>query len=113
VPSIFEQNEDLLHDTVDEYLGDTIALSTDGGVTFTDILGFILMNGQAVTGFSELDAINFRPRFKVRKTNLLDPKVNWRLRCPKLLGAGNWRMSGETIDEQGRYWVLDIQKASN
>lgn len=95
---------------VDERLGDTISYSTDSGVTFTDLPGFVLFFTEGF-GLNSLDsALGSRPRVKIRKDLIgeVNPRTH-RLRHPRL-GADTYRPGNDDPDDQGRYVIFDIQK---
>lgn len=99
-----------LDDAVDERLADTISYSVDGA-TFADLPGYVLPATVGI-GFGELDpGLGTRWRIKIRQSLIPLPTRDHRLTHP-MLGADVWRPAGEEPEEQGRYWIFDIQKAA-
>ena len=100
----------LMDEEVDARLADTIPY--DSGAGFVDIPGYVIPFGEGL-GLDGLDpSLGTRWRVKVRKSLVPDPSRDHRLTHHKL-GAGIWRPSGEDPEDQGRYWIFDIQKASD
>lgn len=96
---------------VDARLADTISYSTDGGATFVPTPGFILPFTESF-GLGGIDApLGSRMRVKIAKAILAAPLPTHRLTHP-LLGADTWKPAGEDPDQQGRYWIFDIQKVA-
>lgn len=100
----------LMDRTVDAALNDTIHYSTNGGTSFVDHPGFIIFPEEAVGGFG-IDEINSRPQLKISKELVPEISGSHRFTCVGRLGAGAWRPSTKKPASQGRYWLVDIQKA--
>ena len=99
-----------MDEAIDERLSDTIAYSTDEGATYDDIAGYVLPFAEGL-GLNEIDSpLGARWRVKVRKTLVDEPSRTHRLKHPKLGVDTVWRPAGEDPDDQGRYWIFDIQK---
>jgi len=95
---------------VDARLSDTVAYSTDEGATFTNIAAYVLPFAEGL-GLNEIDpALGSRWRIKVAKSIVDEPKRTHRLKHHKLGANTVWRPAGDDPDEQGRYWIFDIQK---
>ena len=108
--SDWDTHSAVMDEVVDERLGDTISYSLDG-VTFTDLKGFVLPFGESI-GLDGIDpTLGTRWRGKIRKTLVAEPLGSHRLRHPKL-GADTWRPAADDPENQGRYWLFDIQKVS-
>lgn len=108
----WETHSPQMDDDIDSRLGDTISLSLDAGATFSDIVGYILLVvvSSGIDGFDE--TLGYRPRAKIRKTIIgADPpdRSVVRLRSAKL-GDFTYQPAGGEPDDQGRYWLFDIQK---
>jgi hypothetical protein len=101
-----------MDEDVDAHLSDTISYSTDEGATFNDIAGFVLPFAEGLALGPIDPSLGSRYRVKVRKSLVAAPDRTHRLRQPKL-GAGTFRPSGDDPDEQGRYWIFDIQKVED
>lgn len=106
--SAWDQAAALLDAKVDEYLGDDIDYAANG-VTFAPIKGFVLLN-MASLGLESIDEIvGSRNRVKIAKAVLPRPERTHRLRHPRL-GSGTFRPAGTVPEEQGRYWLFDVEK---
>ncbi len=96
---------------VDAALGDTIQLALNG-TSFVDQPGFVLTVGSTdgLAGFDEI--LGSRIRVKMAKSIIGEdePSRDIRLKAAKL-GADTYRPAGSKPDDQGRYWLFDIQKA--
>ena len=97
---------------VDELLGDTISLSTNGGASYTTVGGFILLvvGSSGIDGFDE--TLGYKPRAKLHKSLIGEEPPNRdtvRIRAGKL-GGLTYQPAGGEPDDQGRYWLFDIQK---
>lgn len=95
---------------VDNGLGDTIQLALNG-LTFVDVQGFVLpfAASEGLGAFDE--TLGSRIRVKLAKAIVgeEEPSRAIRLRSAKL-GSSTWRPAGSHPDDQGRYWIFDIQK---
>ena len=95
---------------VDDRLADTIRYATDG-IPFEDVAGYVIPYTEGLA-LGEIDpSLGSRYRVKIAKAVMPEILQRHRLKHPKL-GADTWRPAGEDPDEQGRYWIFDIQKAS-
>ena len=93
---------------VDARLGDTIAYAANG-VTFVNIKGFVLFT-DTPSGLDATDEIfDARPRVKIAKSVVPYPDPQHRLRSAKL-GAATYRPAGSVPEEQGRYWLFDVER---
>lgn len=114
MPISWEAAEQLLDDKADAFVGDSIELSVDGGSTFVLRRGYYLPVAQnaGIEAFDEV--LGNKHRFKMRKAYFPGGRfpsfANDRIRCSKT-GSTIWRPSGSEPDEQGRYFVFDVQKA--
>jgi len=103
-----------MDEKVDEHLGDAIYISFDQGATYDEVKGFYTptVGGQGLEGFDEI--LGSRPRLKLRKTLFpgeREPSHEMdRFRSAKM-GAFVYRPSGSNPDEQGRYFIFDVQRA--
>lgn len=93
---------------VDARLSDTIAYSIDEGASFDEVAGYILPFAEGL-GLGPIDPIlGSRYRAKIAKALIPEPDRTHRLRHPKL-GDATFRPAGADPDDQGRYWIFDIQ----
>lgn len=93
---------------VDEHLSDTISYALDGA-TFVDMPGYVVVFSEGL-GLGEIDpTLGSRNRVKIAKSLVPEVLLTHRLRHEKL-GAGTFRPAGENPDEQGRYWIFDVQE---
>jgi len=98
--------------SVDARLADTISYSPNGGATYVDMLGYVLPFSQGL-GLDELDpTLGSRWRVKLAKALVPLPARTHRLQHPKLGVGTTWRPAGNDPEDQGRYWIFDIQKAA-
>ncbi len=99
---------------VDERLGEKIYVSFDRGASYDEVKGFYTptVGSQGLVGFDEI--LGSRPRLKLRKTLFpgeREPNFETdRFRSVKM-GAFVYRPSGSNPDEQGRYFIFDVQRA--
>ena len=96
---------------IDARLADTVAFSPDGDADepFVDIAAFVLPYPEGLN-LGELDpTLGARWRIKVAKANVPEILAQQHYRHHKL-GDATWRPAGEDPDDQGRYWIFDIQK---
>jgi len=105
-----------MDEQVDERLGEVIFISLDGGETYTSVKGFYTPVATGLGGLQGFDEpLGSRPRLKLRKTHFpgeREPSFETdRFRCAKM-GAFVYRPSGSQPDEQGRYFLFDVQRAS-
>ena len=108
----WESASPIMDGKVDQILGDTFSVSLDGGQTYEPRKGFYLPVS-AGGGFSPYDEnLGSKPRVKMSKDILGDTPPDRRyvrLRYAKL-GDATYCPGGAEPDEQGRYWIFDIQK---
>ncbi len=106
----WEQASQLMDDTVDDTLGDTISYAANG-VSFSEIRGFVIFFGAppVLDGIDEI--IGSRPRAKIAKSKVPYPDPSHRLRCPKRLGPHTFKPAGALPEEQGRYYIFDLERA--
>lgn len=104
----WDQASAAMDSAVDALLGDTIAYAANG-VTFVDIKGFVLFT-DAPLGLDATDEIfDSRPRVKIDRTVVPYPDPQHRLRHAKL-GPGTYRPAGSVPEQQGRYWLFDVER---
>lgn len=101
-----------MDEDVDAHLSDTILYSTSAGV-FEEIPGYILPFAEGLALGPVDGALGSRWRVKIAKAHIEEPSRNHRLRHPKLGDDAVWRPAGENPDDQGRYWIFDIQKVDD
>jgi hypothetical protein len=94
---------------VDSTLADPVLYSI-GGAPFRAIDAFIKFE-ETATGFGEIDELMDRVRLKVARNIIERPRMGDRVRCHERLGSGTWRPVNENHSEQGRYWLVDLQRA--
>lgn len=103
-----------LDDSVDDVLGDSIEVRHGVG-PWVPRMAFIQFDvaGSSNQGFGidEIDSLRTRTRLKIRQTHIPTPSTAVTIRATGKL-AGIWRLSGDIPEQEGRYWLLDIQKAS-
>lgn len=97
---------------VDDLLGDTLSLSTNAGASYTTVSGFILLvvASSGIDGFDE--TLGYKPRVKLSKAIIGEEppdRDTVRIRAGKL-GGLTYQPAGGEPDDQGRYWLFDIQK---
>ena len=113
MPADWDSASAQMDDAVDARLGDTIQLSIDGGNTFLPVKGYYLP--YAAGGGLEIydEPLGQKPRFKLQVKHFpggRQPSFDYdRMRCAKA-GPFTFRPSGSAPDEQGRYFIFDIQK---
>lgn len=95
---------------VDDILGDRILYAIDG-LNYEKMAAFIVFIDAGQTGMDELDLLQARKRVKIAKHLVPDPGPRDRLQHPKL-GGGIFQPGTDSPDEDGRYWIFDVQKAS-
>lgn len=95
--------------TVDEWLGDDILMSVSGGAWVT-IKAFVQFDHGGL-GLDAIDELQQRQRIKVSKAIVAEPGDLHRFRASKL-GADTWKPVAKDPDNDGSYWVFDIQKAA-
>jgi hypothetical protein len=94
---------------VDQHLGDTVEVSIAGGA-FVPRKAFVLEEN-GVIGLDPIDNLAQKQRIKIDKSIVPDPGDTVRFRGAKL-GADTWMPCGDVPETAGRYWLLEIQKAS-
>lgn len=114
MPMDWDAASSLMDDKVDDLLGDTINMSTDGGATFTARKGFYLpfAASPGIEGIDEIMAS--KPMLKVRKSLFPGgryPSYDYDRFQTAKLGAAVFRPSGAEPQDQGRYYIFDVQKA--
>lgn len=93
---------------VDDRLGDAIDYAANG-VTFVAIKGFVQFT-PAPDGLDATDEIfDVRPRVKIAKAIVPYPDPQHRLRAARL-GNATYRPAGSVPENQGRYWVFDVER---
>lgn len=101
-----------MDEDVDARLSDTINYSTDEGASYEEIAGYVLPFAEGL-GLGPIDApLGSRYRVKIRKTLIPEPHRTHRLRH-RLLGDATYRPAGSDPDDQGRYWIFDVQKVED
>lgn len=106
--SNWDDHAALMDATVDDRLGDTIEYAANG-VNFVDMKGYVQFT-DAVSGLDATDEIfDSRPRVKIAKAVLPYPDPAHRLKSTKL-GAATYRPGGSVPQEQGRYWLFDVER---
>jgi hypothetical protein len=95
---------------VDDRVGDRISYSI-GGAPATMLPGFVI-TVNAPRNLEDFDEIlGTAKRVKIAKRLVPKPNLEVRVEHPKL-GAGKFRPIGDEPDEDDRYWLFDVQKAS-
>lgn len=93
---------------VDARLGDTISYAANG-VTFVDVSGFVLFTDVPLGLDASDEIFDARPRVKLAKAVVPYPDPQHRLRSTKL-GEATYRPAGSLPQEQGRYWLFDVER---
>jgi hypothetical protein len=106
----FSDDMKSVDDDVDAFLGDDILYKAAGTASYVGILGFI-ENDFAALNQHELDIAPNTRRVKVQKSLVPNPFAADRWQCA-LLGPGAWQKSNAEVVTAGRYWVIELQKAS-
>lgn len=92
----------------DDGVGDTIAYAANG-VSFVDIKGYVLFTENPL-GLDATDEIfDTRPRIKLAKAVVPYPEPQHRIRSAKL-GPATYRPAGSIPEDQGRYWLFDVER---
>jgi hypothetical protein len=106
--SPWDQFADILDATVDDKLGDRIEYAANG-VNFVPIAGFV-KTANANLDLSPIDEMtDSRPRVKIAKALVPYPDPAHRLRHPRL-GQGTFRPASTLPDDEGRYWIFDVER---
>lgn len=92
---------------VDAGVGDDI--SYDAGAGPVAIKGFVIPTVEPGGLDAFDDKLGSRPRVKVAKATVPVVSSSHRLTAP-LLGSGSFRPANSDPEEQGRYWIFDVQK---
>lgn len=104
----WDQASAAMDEQIDARLGDTISYAANG-VTFVDLKGYVLFE-EAPLGLEAIDEImGSRPRIKISKAVVPCPEPVHRLRSAKL-GAETYRPAGSAPENQGRYWIFDVER---
>ena len=98
-----------MDEIVDEVLGDDVLYAKAGG-PFRKIGAFVLWVND--TGDGDFDELLERPRLKVAKALVDRPARADRIRCGAKLGTTTYQPAGTAPQDQGRYWLVDLQKVS-
>lgn len=110
--SMWDRWSGTLDTAVDGILGDTIAFADDG-MTFVDVQGFVITVEGRPGGLDEYDsALGSRNRVKMSRAIIGEPHPRQRLMHAKL-GEGRFQPGGDAPDEDGRYYIFDVQKAES
>lgn len=117
MPTPYEEMAGFLDDMVDDTLGDSIEVKLSVGA-WTPRTAFIIEEtaGLDTQGFqiTELDPLRQRQRIKIRKDYVPTVDQSVRFRAARLGGSSAlWRPSGDMPQQEGRYWLIDIQRASS
>jgi hypothetical protein len=111
--SIWEAAAARMDAAVDTYLGDTILVQMGGGEfdPFVPMKAFVIdVDASQPTDFDPIDEpLGNRKRIKIAKGTMPVVSVNHRIKHPRL-GEGVYRPSGALPENQGRYWLFDVQK---
>lgn len=106
--SVWSEVSAQMDEIVDEILGDDVLYSRGGG-PFRLLGAFILF---VEDSGGDIDELVERPQLKIAKTLVDRPMRADRLRCTAKLGIATYQPAGNTPRDQGRYWLVDLQKVS-
>jgi hypothetical protein len=107
----FAVHADALSAEADNRLGDLIQYAIDGeaGANFVPVKGRITA-AEPAAGWQAQDEAQGVWRLRIAKDVVPQPSKRDRLTCAPILGADTYRpMSKNPIDD-GRYWLVDIQR---
>lgn len=104
----WDQASAAMDEAIDARLGDTISYAANG-VSFVDLNGYVLFE-EVPLGLEAIDEImGSRPRIKIAKSVVPYPEPAHRLRHAKL-GPATYRPAGSNPENQGRYWLFDVER---
>lgn len=97
----------------DARLGDSILYAVDGanGGAYIAIQGRIFATDPPA-GFQKMDEARGIWRMRVAKVVVPSPNKEDRLQCVPVLGDGTWRPTNKNPVDDGRYWLVDLQRVS-
>lgn len=99
-------------DDVDEMLGDAFQFSPATGQPFVEFKGFVNPDEPDIA-LSSIDPLSDKPRIKVSRSKLAVPSLVHRFIVPQIAPAPTkWRPEQWTLVTKGRYWLIELQKAS-
>lgn len=101
-----------LSDAADEHLGDLIeyAVAGESGAPFVPLKGRIFAV-EPPTNWAATDEMQGGWRLRIAKDKVPNPSKADRLRCSPILGDGTvYRPGPKNPIDDGRYWLVDLQK---
>lgn len=108
--SIWQGLSDEMDAVVDANLADQIRYSIRGA-PFRTLAGYVEFDNPSLS-IDEIDELATRPRLKIAKALIDKPVQMDRIQCTARLGSATYRPVGKAPREQGRYWIIDIQKVT-
>jgi len=105
----YEQRLQSVDRRAESELGDTILYRVNGGAS-VEVIGFIRNYGEDEQGYASLQPGHIRWRGKIAKALLATKPTNDDTLSAAIL-EGEWRPSSDTISQDGRYWVFDMERA--
>lgn len=100
----------LMDEVVDDEVGDDVLYQIPPAAAVS-LKAFILFE-EPILGHDAIDDILSRKRLKIRRSLVGKPISSHRIQCVAKLGAGTFRPVGKGADEQGRYWICDLEKVA-
>lgn len=95
--------------TIDDKLGNDVEYAFDGQ-TFEVIKAYVdHVTPSENFSFGEVDPLSARPKLKVGKYIVETPSKRHRIKH-RLYGDATYRPENWTQSENGRYWLIDLQK---
>lgn len=107
--SMWDAASAMMDDKVDEIVGDRILYAANG-VSFVEVPGFVLTATEGLSMNVIDEIMDVRRRIKIAKAQIPYPDPEHRLRHARL-GAGTFRPAGALPEDDGRYWLFDVEKA--
>lgn len=96
----------------DNRLGDSILYGIGAAVggDLVPMKGRIFAS-ESASGFGSIDEPAGGWRLRIAKDKVARPSLSDRLQCDAILGEGTtWRPAGKDPIDDGRYWLVDLQK---
>lgn len=113
--SLWDRASKLLDSTVDNVLGDRLRYRHNGVWLGTGdpavVEGFVRFFNPLLNTEELDETLGSRKRVKISMDLVDEPIQSDRIQHPKL-GPGWFRPAGDAPDNEGRYWLFDVQRAS-
>ena len=107
----FDAMIETVDEVADERLGNTVMLSI-GGAAAAPVKAFVLgdVETEGQLGYGANDPVNSRYRIKIARSKYPVVRQADRFSHPNMHGGVNCRPSQWITVEDGRYWLIDMQK---